>query len=75
MTPIHFRPGEIVNYAMVKMAKHGMGPRGPEDCRPVRHRAQVVTQGHGPGPHNVLLRFGNGALVSTTWAHCRRNKA
>ena len=74
MRPPRFRPGEAVHYALVKLPKHGMGPRGPADCSPIRLAATVVVQAHGPANHNVLVRFANGALATTTWPHRRRIK-
>jgi len=46
--PLRFHPGQRVRYALVKLAKAGMGPRGPEDRRPVRLGATVVGQAHPP---------------------------
>jgi len=70
--PLRFKPWDRVTYALVAIPKAGMGPRGPDDRRPIRLPAQVICQGQGPGPHNVLLEFANGSRAVTTWAHCRR---
>lgn len=87
MTPIRLHPGEHVDYVNVKYPKAsmgpasfvGIGPKPPRNYAPVRVRAVVIDQAHGPANHNVLLAArrpdGSVAYWVTTWGHCRRPKA